>query len=100
LQRGVPKNVFGKKRNSPNPGRNGPTVLAGSTVVHGDVFCQDHLVIEGKVKGMAVADRVLIKPKGLVKGSVACRSLLVEPGGLVDGPVKVLDSPLPTGEPE
>ena len=65
------------------------TILAPGSIVRGDLFCQDLLVVEGGIQGNVVADRVIIKGQGWVKGNLRCRSLSIELGGIVDGEVVV-----------
>lgn len=65
------------------------TILAAGTIVRGDVFSQDLLVVEGGVQGKVVASQVIIKGTGWVQGSVTCHSLSIELGGVVDGQVNV-----------
>ena len=66
------------------------TILAAGTIVRGDVFAQDTLVIEGGVQGNVVAHRVVVKGTGWVQGALTCRSLTIELGGVVDGQVEVV----------
>jgi len=65
------------------------TIIAAGTILRGDLFSQDLLVVEGGVQGSVVADRVIIKDNGWVKGNLSCRSLSIELGGIVDGEVRV-----------
>ncbi len=65
------------------------TIIAPGTMVRGDLFCQDLLVVEGGVQGNVAADRVIIKGRGWVRGNLRCRSLSIELGGIVDGDVTV-----------
>ena len=67
------------------------TILAAGTIVRGDVFAQDTLVVEGGVQGSVVAHRVVVKNGGWIQGSLACRSLTIEAGGLVDAQVEVVE---------
>ncbi|MCF8031569.1 MAG: polymer-forming cytoskeletal protein [Desulfarculaceae bacterium] len=67
------------------------TIIAPGTIVRGDLFSQDLLVVEGGVQGNVVGDRVIIKGDGWVRGNLRCRSLSIELGGIVDGEVTVED---------
>lgn len=80
---------------------NSLTLLAPGTMVRGDIFSENILVVEGGVEGNIRGNRVLVKSSGWVHGNLACRSLSIEPGGLVDGYIKVADMPsLPPGKAE
>lgn len=68
------------------------TILAAGTMMRGDVFAQDTLVIEGGVQGNVVAHRVVVKGTGWVQGSLTCRALSIELGGVVDGQVHVTET--------
>lgn len=68
------------------------TILAAGTIVRGDVFAQDTLVVEGGVQGNVVARKVVVKATGWVQGSLTCRSLTIELGGVVDAQVEVLET--------
>lgn len=68
------------------------TILAAGTMMRGDVFAQDTLVIEGGVQGNVVAHRVVVKGTGWVQGSLTCRALTIELGGVVDGQVHVVET--------
>ncbi|MCB2226509.1 MAG: polymer-forming cytoskeletal protein [Desulfarculaceae bacterium] len=70
------------------------TVIAPGTIVRGDLFSQDLLVVEGGVQGNVVAERVIIKGGGWVQGNLRCASLSIELGGIVDGEVTVEDAAL------
>ena len=65
------------------------TIIAAGTILRGDLFSRDLLVVEGGVQGNVAADRVIIKDNGWVKGNLSCRSLSIELGGIVDGEVRV-----------
>ncbi|MBU1274375.1 MAG: polymer-forming cytoskeletal protein [Proteobacteria bacterium] len=65
------------------------TILAAGTIVRGDLFSQDLLVVEGGVQGNVVANKVVIKGTGWVQGTLTCRDLSIELGGVVDGQVNV-----------
>ncbi|KIX14081.1 bactofilin family protein [Dethiosulfatarculus sandiegensis] len=78
---------------------NSLTLLAPGTMVRGDIFSENILVVEGGVEGNIRGNRVLVKSSGWVHGNLACRSLSIEPGGLVDGYIKVAEMPsLPPGK--
>lgn len=68
------------------------TILAAGTIVRGDVFARDTLVVEGGVQGNVVARKVVVKGTGWVQGSLTCRSLTIELGGVVDAQVEVLET--------
>ncbi|MBU1156160.1 MAG: polymer-forming cytoskeletal protein [Proteobacteria bacterium] len=68
------------------------TILAAGTIVRGDVFAQDTLVVEGGVQGNVVAHRVVVKGTGWIQGSLTCRSLSIEQGGVVDAEVEVVET--------
>lgn len=68
------------------------TILAAGTIVRGDVFAQDTLVVEGGVQGNVVAHQVVVKGTGWIQGSLTCRSLSIELGGVVDAEVEVLET--------
>ncbi|MCB2192386.1 MAG: polymer-forming cytoskeletal protein [Deltaproteobacteria bacterium] len=68
------------------------TILAANTIVRGDIFAQDTLVIEGGVQGNVVARRVVVKGTGWVQGTLTCRSLSIEMGGVVDAEVEVVET--------
>lgn len=68
------------------------TILAAGTIVRGDVFAQDTLVVEGGVQGSVVAHRVVVKGTGWVQGKLTCRSLTIELGGVVDAEVDVVET--------
>lgn len=68
------------------------TIIAPGTIVRGDLFSQDLLVVEGGVQGSVVGERVIIKGDGWIKGNLRCRSLSIELGGIVDGDVTVEDA--------
>ncbi|BEQ14988.1 polymer-forming cytoskeletal protein [Desulfoferula mesophila] len=68
------------------------TILAAGTVVRGNVYAQDTLVVEGGVQGCVVAHRVVVKNGGWIQGSLSCRSLSIEAGGMVDAQVQVVEN--------
>ena len=68
------------------------TILAAGTIVRGDVFAQDTLVVEGGVQGSVVAHRVVVKGTGWIQGKLTCRSLTIELGGVVDADVEVVET--------
>ena len=78
---------------------NNLTIIAGGTMIRGELFSQDMLMIEGGVEGNVFGHKVVIKSTGWVHGDVRCNSLSIEPGGVVDGAVKVSNEPKgPLGE--
>lgn len=68
------------------------TILAAGTIVRGDVFAQDTLVVEGGVQGNVVAQKVVVKGSGWIQGNLTCRSLCIESGGVVDAQVEVVEA--------
>ena len=68
---------------------NNLTIIATGTMVRGELFSQDLLMIEGGVEGNVFGNKVVVKATGWVHGDVRCNSLSIEPGGVVDGAVKV-----------
>ncbi|MFH2125696.1 MAG: polymer-forming cytoskeletal protein [Pseudomonadota bacterium] len=68
------------------------TRRAAGTLVRGDVFAQDTLVVEGGVQGNVVAKRVVVKATGWIQGTLTCRSLSIELGGVVDAEVEVVEN--------
>lgn len=77
---------------------NSLTILSAGTLLKGDVYSEDTLVIEGGVEGNVSGSRVIVKPKGWVHGDIVCRSLSIEPGGVVDGAVRVAHAKALTAE--
>ncbi|ADK85224.1 protein of unknown function DUF583 [Desulfarculus baarsii DSM 2075] len=70
-------------------GGNKMTILAAGTYIHGDLFSDDLMIIEGGVEGNVVGNRVIVKSQGWVHGELTCKSLSIELGGVVNGMVRV-----------
>lgn len=70
-------------------GGNKMTILAAGTYLHGDLFSDDLMIIEGGVEGNVVGNRVIVKSRGWVHGELTCKSLSIELGGVVNGMVRV-----------
>lgn len=69
------------------------TILAAGTYIHGDVFSDDIMIIEGGVEGSVIGNRIIVKKHGWIHGSLTCRSLSIELGGVVNGNVRVSSTP-------
>jgi hypothetical protein len=74
---------------------NGSTILSPGTHIHGDIFTEGSLILEGVVEGRVVCNRAYVKPDGAVKGVLNCNSLHIEQGGKVDGELQVLNHSAP-----
>ena len=72
---------------------NNLTIIASGTMIRGELFSQDLLMLEGGVEGNVFGNKVVVKSTGWVHGDVRCNSLSIEPGGVVDGAVKVSNEP-------